>query len=459
MSKLFLFGDSFEKIATGVNTGIFDLLHTGVALLSEVGNFLYCNKAFIDMFGFSNDVIGKNVTEIFVTGEHGVMSVIRTQQPVISSSLTINNEKGISFRYPVKDDSGKLRGVVIESIPVSLGRDKLQMLMDTLHNLEKVAQHFEQSRSKQVGRLFTFADIIGESKALIMASLRADHPFVTVNCAALPPELIESELFGYDAGAFTGARADGLIGKFEMANGGTIFLDEIGELPLSIQVKLLRVLESGEIQKIAHRGRLYSDFRLIGATNRTLPQMVREGKFREDLYHRLNVFEIYIPPLRERLEDLPLLMRYFIEQSVGGTKAKEIRVDQEVYRLFNLHSWPGNIRELKNVLTYALYSISEDNILTKELLPTRFINAIQPPSLPQSHTDTVPAKTTPVWANDINVDLYEVTSDAERNLIKQALKKCRYNKSSVAKKLGISRNKLYRKLHEYGLLEASADDE
>ena len=113
------------------------------------------------MFGFSNDVIGKNVTEIFVTGEHGVMSVIRTQQPVISSSLTINNEKGISFRYPVKDDSGKLRGVVIESIPVSLGRDKLQMLMDTLHNLEKVAQHFEQSRSKQVGRLFTFADIIG----------------------------------------------------------------------------------------------------------------------------------------------------------------------------------------------------------------------------------------------------------------------------------------------------------
>ena len=121
MSKLFLFGDSFEKIATGVNTGIFDLLHTGVALLSEVGNFLYCNKAFIDMFGFSNDVIGKNVTEIFVTGEHGVMSVIRTQQPVISSSLTINNEKGISFRYPVKDDSGKLRGVVIESIP-EIGR-------------------------------------------------------------------------------------------------------------------------------------------------------------------------------------------------------------------------------------------------------------------------------------------------------------------------------------------------
>ena len=160
------------------------------------------------------------------------------------------------------------------------------------------------------------------AQALHMASLRADHPFVTVNCAALPPELIESELFGYDAGAFTGARADGLIGKFEMANGGTIFLDEIGELPLSIQVKLLRVLESGEIQKIAHRGRLYSDFRLIGATNRTLPQMVREGKFREDLYHRLNVFEIYIPPLRERLEDLPLLMRYLLNRALEEPKQR-----------------------------------------------------------------------------------------------------------------------------------------
>ena len=331
---------------------------------------------------------------------------------------------------------------------------KSQGLMEVLNTVARIAR--TNASVLITGESGTGKELIAE--AIHINSQRVKQPFVKVNLGGISQSLFESEMFGHKKGAFTDATTD-RVGRFELANKGTIFLDEIGELPLSIQVKLLRVLESGEIQKIAHRGRLYSDFRLIGATNRTLPQMVREGKFREDLYHRLNVFEIYIPPLRERLEDLPLLMRYFIEQSVGGTKAKEIRVDQEVYRLFNLHSWPGNIRELKNVLTYALYSISENNILTKELLPTRFINAIQPPSLPQSHTDTVPAKTTPVWANDINVDLYEVTSDAERNLIKQALKKCRYNKSSVAKKLGISRNKLYRKLHEYGLLEASADDE
>ena len=136
---------------------------------------------------------------------------------------------------------------------------------------------------------------------------------MTVNCAALPQELMESELFGYDAGAFTGAKAGGLPGKFEMANTGTIFLDEIGELPLAVQAKLLRVLESGEIQKIAHRGRLHSDFRLIGATNKNLAELVKNGQFREDLYHRLNIFELIIPPLRERLDDIPILTQYFIE--------------------------------------------------------------------------------------------------------------------------------------------------
>ena len=146
-----------------------------------------------------------------------------------------------------------------------------------------------------------------------MASPRADKPFVTVNCAALPQELMESELFGYDAGAFTGAKAGGLPGKFEMANTGTIFLDEIGELPLAVQAKLLRVLESGEIQKIAHRGLLHSDFRLIGATNKNLAELVKNGQFREDLYHRLNIFELIIPPLRERLDDIPILTQYFIE--------------------------------------------------------------------------------------------------------------------------------------------------
>lgn len=484
-------GDSFEKVAASLNTGIFDLLHTGVALLSDRGNFLYCNRAFLEMFGVAKDIIGKNVTDVFVTGERGVMDVIRTQEPVISSSLTVNNEQGVSFRYPVKDKDGKLCGVVIESVPLSLGKEKLKMLMETVRNLEEAAQHFEQTKSKQVGRLFTFADIVGESAALVamkrlgqrfatsrepillwgesgsgkelvaqalhMASPRADKPFVTVNCAALPPELIESELFGYDAGAFTGARSGGLVGKFEMANGGTIFLDEIGELPLPVQAKLLRVLESGEIQKIAHRGSLFSDFRLIGATNKNLPQMVQEGSFREDLYHRLNIFELSIPPLRERLEDLPLLVRYFIEQYAGGSRAKNIRVDREVFKLFNQHHWPGNIRELKNVLTYALYSLPEDNVLTVDELPVRFLKGLQKAVRKEMLTHHVVERESHENSHDKRgeCNLSEVSAAAEKEAIRQALEKCRYNKSLVAQTLGISRNKLYKKLHDYGLLDSN----
>lgn len=279
----FDFTDSFEKIAESVNVGIFDLLHTGIALMSATGNFLYCNKAFLEMFNLPKDVIGQHITEYFLTGEQGVMSSIRTRKMVVCSSLTTTNAQGISFRYPLMDRSGKLRGVIVESIPTSIGKDKLLALLETVRNLEVASNYFEQREIKKVGMFHTFSSIVGESpaieemkqlglrfacskesillygesgtgkelvaQALHMASPRADKPFVTVNCAALPQELMESELFGYDAGAFTGAKAGGLPGKFEMANTGTIFLDEIGELPLAVQAKLLRVLESGENPK------------------------------------------------------------------------------------------------------------------------------------------------------------------------------------------------------------------
>lgn len=481
--------EDFEKFAEGIHTEIFGLLHTGVALFSREGRFLYCNNAFKEIFDLSGEIIGKLVTDVFVTGERGVMDVIRTGKPVISSSLTVQNEQGISFRYPVHSHDGELCGVVIECIPLSLGKEKLQMLMDTVHNLEEAAQHFEQARSRHVGRLFTFADIVGESPALMnmkrlgqrfarsnepillwgesgsgkelaaqalhMASPRADKPFVAVNCAALPPDLIESELFGYDSGAFTGARAGGMMGKFEMANGGTLFLDEIGELPLFVQAKLLRVLETGEIQKIAHKGPLYSNFRLIGATNRSLPDMVREGTFREDLYHRINIFEIRIPPLRDRLEDLPLLVRYFLDYIMGGSKAKNFYVSREVFALFNTYQWPGNIRELKNVLTYSVYSLPKDaTVLTPAALPARFLQEI-------GHAGGTAAEAQPVAAESTvqagmppqDKKLSEVSAEAEKDAIQRALVRFRYNKSQVARYLGISRNKLYKKLHHYNLLD------
>ena len=283
-----------------------------------------------------------------------------------------------------------------------------------------------------------------------MASPRAHKPFVTVNCAALPQELMESELFGYDAGAFTGAKAGGLPGKFEMANTGTIFLDEIGELPLAVQAKLLRVLESGEIQKIAHRGRLHSDFRLIGATNKNLAELVKNGQFREDLYHRLNIFELIIPPLRERLDDIPILTRYFIEQSVGHKRARDIQVAREVFRAFSQYPWHGNIRELKNVLTYALYTLAGANTLGIEHLPMRFLKELKLSSSVESHPAAPEAPK--------RQKLSEASAEAEKQALTSALIGSRYNKTLAAQTLGISRNKLYKKLREYNLLSPHDGD-
>ena len=309
------------------------------------------------------------------------------------------------------DAAGELRGVVVESIAADIGKDKLLALMDTVRNLEIRANYYDQKGANKSG-LATFENIIGESRAvenmrirgrrfalssepilltgesgtgkevvaqaLHMAGLRADKPFVTVNCAALPQELMEAEMFGYASGAFTGAKTGGIKGKFEMADTGTILLDEIGEIPLPLQAKFLRVLESGEIQKLAHTGSpIVSDFRVIAATNRDLADMVEQGRFREDLYHRLNIFELHIPPLRERTEDIPLLTKHFITRSVGDRRAKNIRVDGELYRVFARYPWRGNIRELKNVLTYALYTLGDKgDTLGVRHLPKRFLQEL-----------------------------------------------------------------------------------
>lgn len=470
--------ESLEAFAVSSYTGVFELLHTGIAILSKNGIFLYANKAYLEMYNLKPDTIGRHVSEFFLTAEQGVMTTIRTRKMTLHSSITKNNAQGVSFRYPVLNAQGELLGVIIESITTNIGKEKLLKLLETVRNLEEQADYLERKSQKKHGILHTFDNIIGESpamktmkergrrfaksnepillvgesgtgkeliaEALHSASDRADKPFVTVNCAALPHELIESELFGYEAGAFTGAKSGGMKGKFELADKGTIFLDEIGELPMHMQAKLLRVLESGEIQKIAYSGRLHSDFRLIAATNRNLPKLVDNGCFREDLYHRLNILELTIPPLRERLSDIPHLTRYFIEQSVGHKRAREIKISHELYQAFNLYPWRGNIRELKNVLTFALYSLEGDgDILTVSHLPDRFIQELSPDRRSQAQA----AATVEVEEQN----LAKAGAQAERKTLLSVLASTEYNKTQAAKMLGISRNKLYKKMRDLGL--------
>ena len=268
--------------------------------------------------------------------------------------------------------------------------------------------------------------------ALHAASLRSNEVLIRVNCAAIPSELIEAELFGYEEGAFTGSRKGGRIGMFELADGGTIFLDEIGELPPITQAKLLRVLEKNEIQKLGRSEYIYSDFRIIAVTNRNLQEMVQKGQFRADLYHRLNILHLQIPPLRERPEDIPLLVRHFLQSFKIDVREKEreISCSDSAYQLLCRYSWPGNVRELKNVLTFARYSMNVDcNTLEVCHLPPHLQEKGHP----------------------------EVSSSSARNKLRNlskedivaVLERCNGNKSKAARELGISRTDLYNKLKKY----------
>lgn len=489
--------EELAALAENPCTGVFELLHSGIALLSREGDFMYANRAFLKMFNLPPDIRGAHVSEYFLTAEQGVMTTIRTRKMTLCSSETKEHAQGVSFRYPILDDKGSLLGVIIESISADIDKEKLLTLLNTIRNLEEQADYFERKSQKRPGLLHTFESIVGESEAmqamklrgrrfarssepillfgesgtgkeliaqaLHSASERAGKPFVTVNCAALPHELMESELFGYGAGAFTGAKSGGMKGKFELADTGTIFLDEIGELSIPMQAKLLRVLESGEIQKISHAGRLHSDFRLIVATNKNLAKLVNEGLFREDLFHRLNILELVIPPLRDRLGDIPLLTRHFIEQSLGRKRARGIKVSNELYRVFSLYPWRGNVRELRNIVTFALYSMEGNgDILTVNHLPERFLKELKTElhqgggakdpghALPGREESAALTEQALAEENE-EQDLAKAGARAERRVLLSVLSSTGHNKALAARVLGISRNKLYKKMRDLGL--------
>ena len=212
------------------------------------------------------------------------------------------------------------------------------------------------------------------ARTIYRLSDRADKPFVSINCGAIPEELIESELFGHEKGAFTGAVAM-KKGKFELADKGTLFLDEIGELPKSMQVKLLRVLETQEFTRVGGTKTIKTDVRFIAATNRNLEEEVARGNFREDLYYRLKVVRIKIPPLRERKDDIPLLVRHFLEKHQADVGKKVDKVSPEVIRLFQQYDWPGNVRELENIVIHSML-FAHDSTLTLDSLPVDFINKV-----------------------------------------------------------------------------------
>ncbi len=293
--------------------------------------------------------------------------------------------------------------------------------------------------------------ILGESgtgkelvaRALHFNSARAANPFVPVNCGAIPEELLESELFGHEKGAFTGAFRT-RIGRFELANSGSIFLDEISEMSPNLQVKLLRVIQEREFERVGGVKSIRADVRIIAATNRDLEEEVNAGRFREDLYYRLNVIPIHIPPLRERSDDIPLLVKHFLEKYGDGKCQKKAEFSKRALSALMRYRWPGNVRELEN-LVERMVVLCDAPLIEAEDLPEKILSAA-PASAVTRHLIDLP---------DSGIDLSTAVNEFERNIIIQALTKSNWVKNRAAKLLRVNRTTLVEKIKKQKLEKPS----
>lgn len=272
-------------------------------------------------------------------------------------------------------------------------------------------------------------------------SSRADGPFVPLNCAAIPRDLLESELFGHEKGAFTGAITT-RIGRFELANNGTLFLDEIGELDPSLQVKLLRVIQEREFERVGGAKTIKVDVRIIAATNRNLEEAVAEGKFREDLYWRLNVIPIHLPPLRGRREDIPLLIDYFVKKFHRKRKGKALIFPPEVMSVLIRYEWPGNVRELENLVERLSVLVTDETVKIQDL-PERFIK--------HSSLEQQGLRPELSQLRDEGIDLQKTIEEIERDLILKALQKAEGVRAKAAQLLGLNRTTLIEKMKRLGI--------
>ncbi|RLB22155.1 MAG: sigma-54-dependent Fis family transcriptional regulator, partial [Deltaproteobacteria bacterium] len=274
------------------------------------------------------------------------------------------------------------------------------------------------------------------AKAIHFSGPRRDGPFVSINCGALTETLLESELFGHEKGAFTGAIAM-KKGRFELADGGTLFLDEVGDMPPPLQVKLLRVLQEMEFERVGGTRTIKVDVRVISASNRNIKEDVAQGIFREDLFYRLNVIQIDVPPLRERRDDIPLLVKHFIDKYAKGGGKKQIELRPEVWKAFYNYHWPGNVRELENVIERAVV-LSTDGVITLDDLPDEVTGAkveleverFIPPDMP----------------------LPQALEKIEERLIRRALSECNNVQAHAANKLGITKSLIQHKMKKYNIV-------
>ncbi|MBU8770014.1 sigma-54 interaction domain-containing protein [Cytobacillus oceanisediminis] len=429
-----------------------------LVVVNKEGTIIYINKNYCNFLEVEREkALGKHVSEVI---ENSRMHIVaESGKEEIADLQYIRGNYMIANRIPIFSD-----GEVIGAFGTVFFRDtkewmqmnshvksmltKIQSFIQEIdpsvkYSLDDILGNSSQIDSlKEKVKMVAASDISvlirgesGTGKELFAHSIhqlsnRSHQPFVKINCGAIPEHLLESELFGYEEGAFTGAKKGGKKGKFQLADGGTLFLDEIGDMPLNMQVKLLRALQEGEIESVGSTSPVKVDVRIIAATNRPLEKMMEEKRFREDLFYRINVVPFMIPSLRDRMEDLSLLIDSFIKKITKKSGKRISAIEDEVIEKFHQYSWPGNIRELENVIEASIHLTSNESITTESL----------PDYMKESAVYPVGKK-----------NLKDILEETEKRILTQSLSKYNHDRLEAAKALGISKSSMYEKLKKYGI--------
>jgi PAS domain S-box-containing protein len=426
---------------------IIDSIQAGILTADLDGNLKVVNKYVANMFGYTQEEMKKIKIWNLFEGWEKVKHVILSKNNFADEDVFINSRKNkLRFNlsaYPVVDKKGNIRDIVFVFKEVKKVRKLANKIMgrQAIYTFDKIIGKNEDflktvEFAKKVSDSKSTILIMGESgtgkevfaQAIHNYSNRSEEPFIAMNCGAIPKNLIESELFGYEEGAFTGAKRGGHPGKFEIADGGTIFLDEIGEMPLDMQTRLLRVIEEGTVRRIGGTEEIIVDIRIMAATNKDLEKEVKKGNFRKDLFYRLNVLPLRLPPLRNRKEDIPLLIDYFMNRISKKLNKKMVEIPENYMNYLLEYQWPGNIRELENFI---------ELIINTEYIPTGLHkNNAQ---INKDELDLKPKQ-----------ECYKLEHVEKEHIIK-VLKMCEGNMTLSAKNLGIGRNTLYRKVKKYNI--------
>ena len=458
--------DDEESIRTICTSALEDLF--------KIEAFSSASQALLALNSSKPDLI---ITDIKMPGMSGLefLDKVSDKYPdlptiIITAHANMDNAlsayKGGAFEYLTKPfDINEIRKLVIKATKTKKTNLK-EGLEESKSNIVGKAGSMQEV-FKAIGKI-SKTDITvlirgesGTGKELIAQSVHANSsrnnkPFIAINVAAIPHELLESELFGHEKGSFTGAQSQ-RIGRFEQALGGTLFLDEIGDMHPELQTRLLRVLSSHEFYRVGGQKPIKSDVRIIAATNQNIEQLIKTGKFREDLYHRLNVFRIELPPLRKRKEDIPMLVKHFLSKSAAEIKGDEKGIDKNAMTILNDYDWPGNIRQLENTCRYITVMAPSASI-TADDIPDEIKNDNQ---TDVSDTINVNIDSTSSWEESLSSHIKNVLSDAndltrlskelEKLLLQEALKASKGRKIDAAKILGLGRNTITRKIKDLGL--------